>query len=240
MLVYTVSSGADDLEKKIWQVDRSGVRILTARTEHELVTGLENEISNQIARSLQDFQLFHSGALMRNDHGILIPGTSGAGKSTTTAALAFAGFAYCTDDVAVFGKDRKLRPFPKVLALKPPGWKVISTHYPESSDAVIYGSSQDGVTYLRPPVLPGETTSASGVPVDLILLPRKDEPNAPVIDKISKTDVVKVLTEESLDLQLLRGTAFEGLIDLVRGAECYALNVLNLTDAVEAVKDMTG
>ncbi|MCH7971089.1 MAG: hypothetical protein IH960_08630 [Chloroflexi bacterium] len=239
VLVYTVSSGTDDLEKKIWQVDRSGVRIFTARTEHELVTGLENEISNQTARSLQDFLLFHSGALIRNGHGILIPGTSGAGKSTTSAALAFAGFEYCTDDVAVFGKDRRLRPFPKVLALKAPGWQVISKNYPESSEAVVYSSGRDGVTYVRPPVLPSAESSRSGVPVDLIFLPRKDDPNAPVIEKISKSEVVKVLTEESLDLQLLGASAFDGLIDLVRGAECHALNVLNLTEAVEAVKELT-
>jgi len=232
---YVVDAGQEPSLRVI--VDKR--QVMTVKSQDELVTALENTISNRLARSLTEYRLFHSGALTRNGHGILIPGASGAGKSTTTAALAFAGFEYCTDDVAVFGKDRRLRPFPKVLALKPPGWKVISTYYPESAEAVIYSSGSDGVTYLRPPVLPGAESSLAGVPVDLIFLPRKDDPGAPVVDKISKTEVVKVLTEESLDLQLLRGTAFEGLIDLVRGAECYALNVLNLTEAVEAVKDLT-
>ena len=237
--VYRVVREADDNGSLAWRVTIAANQLLTARTRNELVTGLENVISNRLARSLTEFQLFHSGALMRNGHGILIPGASGAGKSTTSAALAFAGFAYCTDDVAVFGKDRRLRPFPKVLALKAPGWQVISKNYPESSEAIVYSSGRDGVTYLRPPVLPSAESSRSGVPVDLIFLPRKDDPNAPVIEKISKSEVVKVLTEESLDLQLLGASAFDGLIDLVRGAECHALNVLNLTAAVEAVKELT-
>ena len=240
VLVYKVRRETNDDGELVWRIDPTAFPKFSAVAKYELVTGLENSISNRLARSLNEFQLFHSGALTRNGHGILIPGASGAGKSTTTAALAFSGFAYCTDDVAVFGMDRGLRPFPKVLALKPPGWKVISTHYRESAEAVVYSSGQDGVTYLRPPVLPSAESSMTGVPVDHIFLPRKDDPNAPVIDKISKTEVVKVLTEESLDLQLLRGAAFEGLIDLVRDAECYTLNVLDLSAAVEAVKELTG
>ena len=237
--VYRVARVDDDGGAPTWRVTIAANQLITARTRNELVTGLENVISDRVARSLSGFQLFHSGALTRNGHGILIPGASGAGKSTTSAALAFAGFEYCTDDVAVFGKDRRLRPFPKVLALKPPGWQVISDRYPESSESIAYSAGTDGVTYLRPPVLPSADSALAGVPVDLIFLPRKDDPGAPVVEKISKSEVVKVLTEESLDLQLLGGSAFEDLIDLVRGADCYALNVLDLGNATEAVGELT-
>jgi hypothetical protein len=236
---YEVSLEVDESGNPRWRADSGNERIFDVSSHSELVTGLENAISNTLARSLDGFQLIHSGALIRNGHGILIPGASGAGKSTTTAAFALSGFQYCTDDVAVFGSDRKLRPFPKVLALKPPGWKVISANYPESQKSVIFRADDDGVTYLRAPLLPDDTTSMNGVPIDLILLPRKDDVAAPAIEKISKSDVIRVLTEESLDLQILRSTAFDGLIDIVREAECYALNVLDLPAAVEAVKNLT-
>jgi hypothetical protein len=40
----------------------------------------------------------HAGALVRHDRGILLPGSSGAGKSTTTVALVRAGFGFLADD----------------------------------------------------------------------------------------------------------------------------------------------
>ncbi len=40
----------------------------------------------------------HAGALARHDRGVLLPGTSGAGKSTTTVALVRAGFDFLGDD----------------------------------------------------------------------------------------------------------------------------------------------
>jgi hypothetical protein len=40
----------------------------------------------------------HAGALSRQGRGILLPGTSGAGKSTTTVALVRAGFDFLGDD----------------------------------------------------------------------------------------------------------------------------------------------
>jgi hypothetical protein len=40
----------------------------------------------------------HAGALGRQGRGILLPGTSGAGKSTTTVALVRAGFDFLGDD----------------------------------------------------------------------------------------------------------------------------------------------
>lgn len=239
-LVYRVVEieNENDSPDRIWQVLVEANQLLTARTQDELVTGLENIISDRVARSLGDYQLFHSGALSRNGHGILIPGQSGAGKSTTSAALAFAGFEYFSDDVAVFGSDGLLRPFPKVLAMKPRGWEVISNHYPDSSDAVVYSTGQDGVTYLRPPVAP-DKKSSNGVSVDLVFIPHRDEPEAVVVEKIAKSEVVKVLTQESLDLELLGQSAFDSLIKLTQGADCYSLNVLDLGAAIRAVKNLT-
>jgi hypothetical protein len=236
--VYRVVEIESDAAESGWRVQIESNQLMTAKTRDELVTGLENIISDRVARSLNEYQLFHSGALSRNGKGILIPGQSGAGKSTTSAALAFGGFEYFSDDVAVFGPDGTLRPFPKVLAMKYRGWEVISNHYPETSEAVVFSTGGKGVTYLQPPFLPSEVSSA-GVPIDLIFIPRRDDVAAPVIEKISKSDVVKVLTQESLDLELRGQSAFDFLINLTQGAECYALNVLDLSSAIGAVKDLT-
>ena len=91
-----------------------------------LIRNLEWSISNKLARSLTNYHLFHAGSIARNGRGVLIPGTSGAGKSSTVAALALSGFDYCSDEVAVFGRDGRLRPFPKIISLKAGGWRHVA------------------------------------------------------------------------------------------------------------------
>jgi|ERR1700733_1703637 len=53
-----------------------------------------------LLETLKRFARFplHAGGLARNGRGILLPGSSGAGKSTTTVALVRAGFDFLADD----------------------------------------------------------------------------------------------------------------------------------------------
>lgn len=53
-----------------------------------------------LLETLKWFRRFplHAGALARHGRGILLPGSSGAGKSTTTVALVRAGFDFLGDD----------------------------------------------------------------------------------------------------------------------------------------------
>ncbi len=221
------------------RVTVNGLSFIKARTRTELVNRLENAISDSFARSLTDFQLIHSGAVARNGHGVLIPGPSGTGKSTTVAALSFSGFDYLSDDIAVFGSDNRVRPFPKAIALKSRGWRVISEHYGVLPDAVIHNGGDSGVTYLRPPAVSNGDLCGDGVPVELVLLPRRDDPEAPLLEKVKKSTVVERLVEESLDLELRGRRSVDTIVEAVQRAACYALNTWNIKDAVEAVTGLT-
>ncbi len=221
------------------RVSLRGRDLFLARTPAELLNRLENSISDALARSLTGFQLFHSGAVARNGVGVLIPGASGAGKSTTTAALAMAGFEYLSDDIAVLGTDGRVRPFPKVMALKSGGSQLIRERFQAAAGRVVGNTEQSAVTYIRPPRIPDAKSSVAGIPVRLVLLPRRDEPGAPLLQKVSKSAVVTCLVEESLDLELLGRRAVDVIVDIVRRADCYALNVRDIDAAVEVVTGLT-
>ena len=60
----------------------------------------------------------HAGAVGWNGRSILIPGQSGAGKSSLTAWFVDKGFAYLTDELAILTADGAVAGLSRALMLK--------------------------------------------------------------------------------------------------------------------------
>ena len=223
-----------------YSVARDGETWLRNCTEGVLLDSLEWSITDAARRMLPGYHLFHAGAVARNGHGILLPGPSGAGKSTTVAALALNGFEYCSDELALVGPDARLRPFPRIIALKLTGWQRIAQCFPDVvSDASWPSVPTNSNRYVRPPLCPDADRSARGFPVDFVLLPQHGPGNTPGLSPIPKSRALKELVEQSLDLQLWGTSGLDLLVELVRDAECYYLNCNDLTEAVALVENLT-
>jgi hypothetical protein len=73
----------------------------------------------------------HAGAVSRGGRSVLMPGSSGVGKSTLTAFLSVHGFAYLGDDgMAIAENDMSLLPLPTCLSIKAGSWPVLEPFYP--------------------------------------------------------------------------------------------------------------
>lgn len=68
--------------------------------------------------SLPEKFYLHAGGVAWNDFGILLPGTSFAGKTTLTRELIKAGADYLSDDCVVLDNQGYLLPFPRDLAIR--------------------------------------------------------------------------------------------------------------------------
>ena len=204
-----------------------------------LMRNLEWSISNKLARSLTNYHLFHAGSIARNGRGVLIPGTSGAGKSSTVAALALSGFDYCSDEVAVLGRDGRLRPFPKTISLKAGGWRHVAADFPAASQQqLVCWLPRESLYYLRPPQVPDEEFALSGYPVHFILLPTFSKSRKTWLQPAPKSLALATLIEQSLDLAIRRSEGFDLIVDLVQHAECYVLNINSLADVPEVVDEL--
>lgn len=208
--------------------------------EDGLVNCLEWNISSVASKSLNGYHRIHAGALANNGHGILLPGPSGSGKSTTTAALALNGFTYCSDEYALVGQDARLYAFPKIISLKPGGWRQIVRDFPEEVSLLGWPDvAGNGIWQVRAPVVPDERESQEGYPVDFVIVPRYQPGQATTLEPISRSLALKELIEQSLDLQIRGGRGLEMLVEVVRSAECYSLSVSSLRKASELVKGLT-
>lgn len=203
---------------------------------------MEGIISDRLARALTEYHLFHAGAVVMNGRGILMPGSSGAGKSTSVAALSLSGAACYSDEVAVLDENLRLHPFPKVLSLKPGGWQRIRRDFrTETAQGVIGSSRSRAIHFVRPPVIPGRDGHPITSAVDYVILPSRAQGKLSVLKPVSKSVAITTLMSESFDLSLKGARGFDLLVRLAQQSECYSLEVSdNVTSTVRAISELTG
>jgi hypothetical protein len=71
-----------------------------------------------VAENAADRMFIHAGAVGWKGKGIIFPGTSFVGKSTLVAELVRQGADYYSDDYAIFDRDGRLYPFPRMLSMR--------------------------------------------------------------------------------------------------------------------------
>ncbi|MFQ6027866.1 MAG: hypothetical protein ACE5Q6_10280 [Dehalococcoidia bacterium] len=214
--------------------------ILRRNTRQEdLSRFLEWSITDTASRALTGYHRIHAGAIAYNGHGILMPAISGSGKSTTVAALALNGLDYCSDEMALIGADSRLRPFPKIISLKSGGWREIYRQFPDLvAERGWPNVSGGGAWQVKPPVLPDAEQSRAGYPIDLVLLPKHSTEEATSLKPISKSEALRDLVDQSMDLKLWGSTGLDMLVKVVQQAECYALCSNRLADSVALVQEL--
>ena len=67
------------------------------------------------------YVVVHAGVVVVGGRAIVLPGRSGAGKSTMTASLIRAGARYYSDEYAVIDRNGMVLPYPRPLKLRDPG-----------------------------------------------------------------------------------------------------------------------
>jgi len=79
---------------------------------------LESELQLSIARLARPHVFVHAGVVAVDRRAILVPGRSGAGKTTLVRALVEAGATYYSDEYAVLDRDGRVHPYPRRLSVR--------------------------------------------------------------------------------------------------------------------------
>ena len=97
-----------------WAFYRDGQLIKSTSEYWKLLRILEWQVDLFMTRVETKHLLLHSGSLAINGRGIILPGSSKAGKSSLTMALLLRGFGYFSDELtAISTMSGELTAFPK-------------------------------------------------------------------------------------------------------------------------------
>jgi hypothetical protein len=214
----------------------NGQRIRKTATAGGVVHFLLWQVHKEAVASVTEVLALHAGAVAWGQSGVVLPGTTGSGKTTLVTGLLGAGFSYLSDEAALIDpQSGRLHPFPKSLTLRPGSLELM----PELTERLApelawttrlrYDLSADAVR-----------TNVLGAPciVRYVIIPRYVRGSHSRLAPISRAETLINLSQNAFNLDLFGRTGVELLADVVRGAECFQMQVGDLESAVNAVKTL--
>jgi hypothetical protein len=94
--------------------------VLSVRTSIvEAIEAVLSDLELWIAECARNRVFVHAGCVAVDGLAMVLPGRSTSGKSSLTAALVRAGAEYYSDEYAIFDSQGLVRPYPRMLAMRP-------------------------------------------------------------------------------------------------------------------------
>ena len=153
----------------------------------------------------------HAGVVSGADASFVIPGASGLGKSTLTAALVQAGFGYLSDEVLAVPRTGGLpAPFARPLALAADSWTALGldpVRRPAAGDERLVAPEQLG-------------SLGAPAPVRHVLLAER-RPGPPELTAVSRGAAVPALLSRSFNHFRDPAGSFHAVVNLLRQAQVW-------------------
>ena len=93
---------------------------------------LESDLQLFVAQHSRAFVFVHAGVVGVSGKALVLPGTSGAGKTTLVQALLEAGATYYSDEYALLDVDGCVHPYPRALSVRTKGGQKVRVPVPPS------------------------------------------------------------------------------------------------------------
>ena len=176
----------------------------------------------------------HAAVLATPDESVLIVGRSGAGKSTTSVALAQAGLTLFTDDVALIARDT-LRPFsvPRPIKLDLQSRRLL-----RKTGLRVRPESRLGESIART-ALPGLAPLAvPGPPLTKAIFFGEGRQAQAQLRDITRAEAVIRLVQQSASERFGESGPTDGALAVVNAVRCYELVAGDLDTTVQTVLDL--
>jgi len=145
---------------------RENLTVASGLDRSEALIQISEIVASRLAAHTTAGVALHAAAVAWNGRSILIPGQSGAGKSSLAAWFTDKGFSYLTDELAVLAADGVVAALARALMLKP-GAEGIISGLPRLG--AMRQMQAGGSLVLRPET--GNSDRPGSAPCELILFP---------------------------------------------------------------------
>lgn len=223
--------------RRYYHVVANGESLFAVRNENEILPHVEWAINTMVATRLPQYLQIHASVVARNGVAIICPGQPGQGKTTLAAALLSRGWSYLSDEFALLDPDTRLvEPYPKALCVKAGSLDALRRmRLPIDADRVYYKGEKGRVAMLNPLKIRPDVVSGR-CRVGMVILPEVNHSTTPVIERVSRAQMVFELTRCSFNFGKFRAPGFHLLADVVEKAGCYRLRCGHLATTCDLVE----
>jgi len=146
---------------------RGPAALISGLSRPDALIQISEIVASRLAAHLTNGVALHAGAVGWNGRSILIPGQSGAGKSSLTAWFVDKGFAYLTDELSVLAADGAVAGLSRALMLK----RAADTFVSALPRFTSWQRHRAGETLMLRPETPDDHAPAGLLPCGLIIFP---------------------------------------------------------------------
>jgi len=174
----------------------------------------------------------HGGAVTYNNRVVLLPGISGAGKSSLTGWLISRGYSYLTDELVFFPKHHanQVQYLSRPVCLKP---KSVPLLKPLVADGLISEVLEDKDGAIIPHrLLNSAFKKVSSLP-ELILLPDYQSGSPLDINKMSKAQLSTILMGCHVNARNLENHGFNQILTIAKSTPAYRISYSNFQGVSE-------
>ncbi len=211
----TVSTCNDD-----WcLLDHSTDKRFKLNSTGGLIYHLTDRIVTHLADNILSKLCLHAASVSFNNHAIIIPATSGSGKSLLTAWLAANGFDYITDELVFVDDNFSIDGLARPILIKRHGLEAVAPLLKASND-VYHGPR---VTAIPVTGFGGKTCQSSTNKLGMILFPTYREGASFELRNVTGADVSMRLIANQLNAKNLGGAGFRSMVQMIRSTPLYTL-----------------
>ncbi len=223
----------------LWQLVENDTLAQAAVPAGVVAEHLLGRTTYQIAWHSQGGLVFHAAAVGRQDQGLLLPGTMGAGKSTLTAWLLTRGFHYLTDELSFIPHQAMaVRGFARPLNLKHAARPALQSLVSDDRSAgrIVSGELSD----LMAPEVFSPLPVLAEVPLRLVLFPRY-QPGLPLtLTPLTPAQAGLALTGCLINARNLPEHGFPEIVRLARTVPAYRLDYGGFAQLPAALEALWG
>jgi hypothetical protein len=210
----------------------------TRRNPSKVLATLLWHINREVVRQSQDRLLIHASGVSHRGTAVVFPAPMESGKTTLAAGLVRTGLSYITDEtVAIVPASAAVEPFPRAMSVDRGSWTVLADLRPDVPQGI---APYVGDQWQVPPLGIRPDSVAGFCSVGFVISPRYRGGEATKLSRMSRAEAVRELAEHAFNFQSFGSAGLQLLAALVRGADCYRLQVGDLDEACELILDLVG
>ena len=185
------------------------------------------------ATQANQYVMIHAAVLERDGRTLVLPGVTGAGKSTLCAALAQRGWRLFSDEFALIRPAEGLvDPWPRPISLKNASIDLIRRWAPAAHlSPPVLNTNKGTVAHLRPPA---DSVARAGEPAmpAWIVFPTFAGDAAPRLTRLPRARAFFKLAHCSFNYESLGIRGFTTLSRMIEGCDAYEFTYSSLDDGV--------
>lgn len=213
-------------EKKLYKGD----------SKYKLAYALMNDVIFHCINKNEKFHTIHAGAVCNNKHCIVMPGSSGKGKSTLTAWLVSQGYQYLTDELVFFEDSGRIRPFSRPINFKVKYSEIAWMFKDDAPDKKEIISDDNGS--MIPHRFFNSCFVAQTPLVTNFIFPEYKTGAKLQIDELSPAKSSLYLMQSHVNARNLSGHGVSEIADIVRGCTSHRLQYGSFAGLLPALKDL--